>query len=536
MSKYTIKKLIIAIIFLLILNFVFYITYTYKRNTTVKNISVVKKIINDKYDEIVHDNNSKYLYGYTYNDGVYNYDVYDLSGNKLYSIVDSKELNIESVNKYYYIINNGDNYNLYNDDNELVTSAGYLKSINDDLFISDNKLMNRKNEVKIDKIKDVQGIHSVSHDYYFSIDNLLVDEDGNVVLDNVEVVEEVDVNFITNYVIIRKDNKYYSFFPSFNTIVGESFDNYYKDNDKVYINSKNNIYSINSAGLRKKEFTVDNYDSIIKDYDFEMDDLINKEYAFVTRKRDNTFGLLDIKNEKYNKILDTVYDYKKIDDSHYLLNNGKQYIYDIDSKKIVYESEFDLSEIVYYKNDYKVIKKDNKYILLDDKNESVVSSQKQIIALDYKYEYGIINDEVSVYKKNELYDGKKASIDSRTFIYYEDKIINLNTKEEYSSSDYLDYSDSVITYKNKKELVIKNFDKDRNYSYELENNSKVNRLFMNSIIIENDNEFVVVNTKGKEIKKIKGEKIEKIYYNDKYNKIVIITYDDENKKGSYLCQ
>ena len=79
MHKNTIKKIILTIIILsvLILSLMFFYRITSENRRD--DISIVKKIISEKYEDVVYSDNG-YLYAYSKD----KYTVFDYNGNKLY--------------------------------------------------------------------------------------------------------------------------------------------------------------------------------------------------------------------------------------------------------------------------------------------------------------------------------------------------------------------------------------------------------------------------------------------------------------------
>ena len=76
MHKNTIKKIILTIILLsaLIISLTFF--YRITSEDYKNDVSIVKNIINEKYDEVVYFENSNYLYAYNKTDN-YEYAVFD---------------------------------------------------------------------------------------------------------------------------------------------------------------------------------------------------------------------------------------------------------------------------------------------------------------------------------------------------------------------------------------------------------------------------------------------------------------------------
>ena len=170
MSKNTIKKIILTIIILtvLILSLIFF--YRITSENRKKDISIIKKIITEKYENVVYFDNS-YLYAYKDNE----YTVFDYNGNKLYSFEDS-DLNIISVSKKYFITKDN-NYHLYNTNYEEIVSGNNIYGITDYLIFVDNNIINTKGEILFTNVKNIKPCFnnlnrnnirfSFKHNYWF---------------------------------------------------------------------------------------------------------------------------------------------------------------------------------------------------------------------------------------------------------------------------------------------------------------------------------------------------------------------------------
>ena len=125
MKEY-IKKLIVSIIFVVLLIILF----------------VVVNGINENRNK----DGSKYICTYNYEDNLYEYDVFDLSGNKLYKIEDNKRINIEDVSKNYFITKDT-KYHLYNSDYEEIIDGNMIAPVNNYLVKVDDTIINLDNEI-----------------------------------------------------------------------------------------------------------------------------------------------------------------------------------------------------------------------------------------------------------------------------------------------------------------------------------------------------------------------------------------------------
>lgn len=524
MSKNTIKKIILTIIILtvLILSLIFFYRITsedYKRD-----ISIVKKIINERYEDVKYFDNS-YLYAYNDNE----YTIFDYNGNKLYVINNKKD--IVSVSKKYYI-SRDNNYHLYNINSEELASGNNIYGINDYLIFVDNNIVNTKGEVLFYNVKSIEKYYK---NKYFVIDNYFINEKGKVLLYDYKVVKEKVIDNEIDYFIVKKDDKYYSFFPLVNSVVGDGFDKYFEYNDKIYIVANNKIYMIYTNGLRKEiKFNINK-------------NIYNLDYSNAVRKnrvltiRDYYLGILETDTNKFHKITKTRnYTYKYIDSSHINVScNDKNYVYDLDNYKIDYISNFD--NIILFKNKYKTIKKNNMYYLMDDKGQVLNFSDKQIIILDSKIKAGKPNKNIVIFDNNYLYEGQSFIINNKTYYKYEKNnmkyIISSDLKEKYKSKAYLNYMDDTIVELDNNKLYFYNLKTDREYIYDIKNykiqNDEINK---NEIILSDGNNIIILNKKGKIIKKIRNTKIREIKYNKIREAIIIIVENNNKKMGAYVLK
>ena len=538
MNKNNIKKLIVSIIFISFLVIFFLGVQNLKSRNYDDNISVVKHILRENNNDIIYDGD--YIYSINRIDNKYIYKIYDLNGNKLYAIKSEKKLNLKKVKKRYYIVQDN-KYHLFDIDNKEIISSKNMESLNEYLIKVDNKIMNIDNEILF---KDVHTINSFSNDKYFNINNYyLVDKKGNEILNNIFVSDEIENKGITDYLIIKKENMYYTFFTNINKIIGDGFDTY-KKGKAVYIRVGNEKYKIYKTGLRKKISTYNN--QIDDKYFLEDDNIINNNKMFVTNRKNNNIGILV--NNKFVKINKGILkSTKKIDSRYYNLKiNDINYLYDIIDLKIIYKSRYNLNEILIFNNDYKVVKDKKNYILLDRNNKEVLKLNKQIVLENKKIKVGRVNKELYIYNlsKGKYYSADKIVINDRKYYYYKKNkkyIVSENFDKKYSSDEYLSYNDDNIIKFSKDNLEVYNLKIKKKYNYKLEKESRViNEFpFRNTILIQGKDYFEIIDTKINVIKYIKDREIFKYYYNNQNGKIIIITKMKNNKnefKGSYIAE
>ena len=316
--------------------------------------------------------------------------------------------------------------------------------------------------------------------------NLLTDnvkrESGEILLDGYKVVEEIDNDIHSAFLIVKKD-KYYTFLSSFDDILGDGFDSYYLEDDVLYTFDSNNKYKIYKNGLRKKVNTYNITKDIINNYQYDLSKIILDKYLFVIEKKNNHFGLLNIENNKYTKISNTINTYKKINDRYYLLQDSmKNRIYDVQNNKVVFESKYNLDGSLIY-NDYYVLNSNKNYTLYDNKWNRILDSDKQIVLLDKKIKYGNINSDVTIYdlETKKIYDASKFVINNNTYYKYIDGnnnyVVYSDGKVKFKSKSNIIYDNRNIILLNNKGLTINNIVDNKVYSYEAVDYELFNNLF-----------------------------------------------------------
>ena len=527
MSKNTIKKIILTIIVLsvLILSLIFFYRITSEKRRD--DISIVKEIISEKYENVVYFDNS-YLYAYKDNE----YTIYDYNGNKLYSF-DGTNINIVSASKKYFITKD-DVYHLYNYNYEEMVSGNNIYGINDYLIYVDGNIINTKGEILFISVNNITPYYK---NKYFMVDNSFVNEKGKELLNGYSVVkEEVNENEL-DYFIVKKDNKYYSFFPITNNIIGDAFDKYFEYKGETYILSDNKIYMITTNGLRKEiKFNVDK-----NVFDIDYKNAVRKNRVLTIKNY--YLGILETDTNKFHKIVKTKkFSYEYIDNSHINIScNGYNTVYDLDKYKIVYTGEFD--EITMFENKYKTVKRGGIYYLLDNKERMLAISKDQIILLDSKITVGKVKKDIVLYD-GDLYSGKKISINDKTYYKYKKNkttyIVSKDLNKTYASNEYLNAMDDTIVKSDSNKLYFINKRNNKTYTYDLKNYKIVsNKVYRNAIILSDDNSIIVLNRKGKVIKHIRNVKLLDVSYNKTKQAIIVIVEQSRfgrNYKGAYVLK
>lgn len=526
MSKNTIKKIILTIVILSVLILALVFFYRITSENYKNDISISKKIISEKYEDIVSFDNS-YLCAYKENE----YTIFDYNGNRLYSFNSPKGLDVVSATKKYFITRDN-NYHLFNVNYEEIVSGENIYGITDHMVFVDNNIINMKGEILFSNVKNIKPCYK---NKYFVIDNSFINEKGKILLDGYDVVKEkINKNEI-DYFIVKKDNKYYSFFPLVDNIIGDAFDKFFEYKNEIYIVTNNKIYMISTNGLRK-EITFNINKNI---YKIDYKNAVRKDRVLTIR--DYYLGLLETDTNKFHKIEKANnFSYKYIDSSHInILFNNKNIVYDLDNYKTVYTNNFD--DIVIFKNNYKTIKKNGMYYLLDDKERSIATSDKQIILINSKMIIGKPEENIMIFS-DDLYDGKTVLINNKEYYKYEINntkyLVSVDLKEKYESNMYLSNMTDTIVKIDSNKIYFYNKKNNRTYNYDLKDfniiNNEINK---NELILSNNKDIIVLNSKGKVIKKIRNSVIKDISYNKQKQAIIMIVEKDKmfkKYKGAYV--
>ena len=540
MNKKNLKKLIFVIIFISILvSFTLFIKNYNKKNYS-ESITFVKRIIKEKYDEVIYNEESDCFYAYYLEDNLYNYDIYDINGNNIYSFESNEKLDIVSIRKKYFIVKK-DKFILYDNEFKEITYSDNIKALSNKLILVDNKIIDISRKVVFDNIDRVNNYGD--NNYFLLNNNILINKSGEILLDGYNVVEEVDNDIHSAFLIVKKD-KYYTFLSSFDDILGDGFDSYYIKDDVLYTFDSNNKYKIYKNGLRKKIITYNISKDITNNYQYDLSKIMYDKYLFVIEKKSNHFGLLNIDNNRFTKISNTINTYKKISDRYYLLQDGmKNKIYDIQNNKVVFESKYNLDNSLIY-SDYYVIKNYDSYSLYDSKWNKIIDSDNQIILLDKKIKYGTINNIITIYdlETKKQFNASKFNINNKEYYKYNDGsnyyIVRSDGTVKYKSKNNIIYDEKNIIILNNKNITINNLVENKMNTYEV-NNPKLlsTTIYRNSIIIKNFNSIEIINTFGENVKKIKNIDIKSIINNHNNGKLImIVTKDKDGKKleGCYI--
>lgn len=612
------KQKILFVIALIIIILMVYLILTNKK---IDGITKVNKIFDEKYydvkcinkkcDYIIASNgdeskkSKKYIYSY--------------SGKKISSYKETFNSNsktsneISEVSENYLIFkkvnkNNNDITGYYLTDlknNKKYSTSNELKYLTDNLL-----LMKKQDGYEIitkdgkEKYSNVESAKTFNNDKIVLINvnntSVILDNKGEKILEDYTVSKEIkNDDGDTLYLIIKdaKNNLFYYFDIDKKEIIGDNFQNYSEKDNKgnlIITKVKNNIlskYILDKNGNQKKydEKNTQKYANDIKmlidsSKYYVYDNSIYKENqnnVFVDKKDDNSFGIYNVKDNKYKKL----YDYSKENSKSNITEVSKNGIYQISCKKdncktnenLVYDlnnmkkvfdiKDNNLSILNYtsYENGYKSVKYDDnnnsKYVLYDNNNKKVIDSNKQIIVVDDEISYtnDKTEDDVLLYsfKKNKTYnkENEEASIiDISNYTLYkyktDDKICILNNKGkkiECTKDDIkLSYSDDLVYYLNDDKVVMINALNSKKNKYNLEKNEKLNDikgdlipLYRNTLFVNNSaNDYIkVVSNTGRVIKKINNAEIISVKQIDKTNVLIFTknTIDNKDYFGLYLA-
>ena len=534
MSKNSIKKLIFTLLFICFLVIFFLVARRMVRNNYSDRASIFKNIIKTKYENVNYIDNSECIYAY--NNG--EYIVFDLNGNRLYNFKTEKE--IVFITKKYYILKDN-KYYVYDITGDLIISGNKAYSISNYLVYVDSNVYSI-NSKKI-LFKNVKNVKPYYNNEYFYINNKIVNNKGNILLTNYTIEEVVASNRKVDYFIVKKDDKYYCFFPLLEKIIGDAFDNYLIKDNKTYIISNNKLYLIYRTGLRKS-LNIKITDEMKEKYVISYKNMVDIENIFVIRKKDDRIGLLDIKDSKYYDICDyDNFSINKIDYNNYKItfSNGN-IIYDIKKHEII-SKDVKYDSVLKFENNYKTIYFNGKYILLDNYGNEIEKNDKQILLLNSKVIIGKVNNEFVLYD-NDFIDGKLEIINNKNFYSYEKNgnkyLTSSDLKTSYSSNKYIGVDNNIIVIEKDNELLFYDLKKDREYSYKInENNVNITSIYRGCMVIYSSNSISIINTKGEKIKKIKKSTVEKYFYDKKSGKIILIVSKTEKgikSEGSYVIE
>ena len=609
------KQKILFIVALIIIVLMVYLILTNKK---IDGITKVNKIFDEKYydvkcisekcDYIIVSSGDESKTSKKY---IYNYNGKKISSYKETFNSNSKTSNeINEVSENYLIfkkVNRSNNditgYYLTDlKDNKKYSTSNELKYLTDNLL-----LMKKQGGYEIitkdgkEKYSNIDSAKTFNNDKIVLINvnntSVILDNKGEKILEDYTVSKEVKNNDGDTLYLVIKDVKNNYFDVDKKEIIGDNFQNFSEKDNKgnlIITKVKNNVlskYILDKNGNQKK-YTEKNTQKYVNDIKMLIDSSKyyvydnsvykeNQNNVFVNKKDDNTFGIYNVKDNKYKKL----YDYSKENSKSNITEVNKNGIYQISCKKdncktnenLVYDlnnmkkvfdiKDNNLSILNYtsYENGYKSVKYDDnnnsKYVLYDNNNKKVIDSNKQIIVVDDEISYtnDKTEDDVLLYsfKKNKTYnkeneEAKIVSISNYTLYKYktDDKTCILNSKGkkiECTKDDIkLSYSDDLVYYLSNNKVVMINAQNSKKNKYNLENNEKINDikgdlipLYRNTLFVNNSaNDYIkIVSNTGRVIKKINNTEIVSVKQIDKTNVLIFTknTIDNKDYFGLYLA-
>ena len=616
------KKILIMLLVLLALVFIVFMIFHKRYPNTLSSVTKITsgkyydiKCINEDCDFIAAYKGSKKgktkIYVYNSNGkkiGSYNEDysskakydkeVADASSN--YIILKKATRKATTVEGYILIDKRGKE--LYSIDKELYALNDNIVYVKDD---SNYTLLDKKGKTLYENVTDLN-VYLNKSIISFTFDNkkIIMDKNGKSLLNGYTIVEEIkDIHDKSLYLIVQENDTklYYYFDINKNKIVGDGFTNYTKksnnidliiskkDNNKVIksVLDKNGVQTIYSSGTKTDILNSLEKKINTKEYNVILDGVNNEEQEkiLVDNKKDNSFGIYDIKNNKYNKL----YDYKKengktkiyelySDDEYNYLQLGcsidyceqlENLVYEVNSGEVKFRvsgTDKKIKRYNEYTGGYKVVEYsissiDNYSglkVLYDKDNKELVSSNNDIIVLGEKLLFGDNDSKSSLLlysteEKELLNDdsslaSKKALNNNYIYTFYTDKNTRLvdekgniikKIKLELSN---LKYSDDSVLYSDLDKVYVYDSIRGFTWVYSLDKNENVidndyNIIspYKNSIYVSNnkDKYVKIINSKGKTIKRIKNAEIVSVNKSKETDKVIIITKSTKNKNTTY---
>lgn len=612
------KQKILFVIALIIIILMVYLILTNKK---IDGITKVNKIFDEKYYDVkCISEKCDYIIASSGDEGktskkyIYNYNGKKISSYKETFNSNSKTSNeISEVSENYLIFkkvnkSNNDITGYYLTDlknNKKYSTSNELKYLTDNLL-----LMKKQDGYEIitkdgkEKYSNIDSAKTFNNDKIVLINvnntSVILDNKGEKILEDYTVSKEIKNNDgDTLYLVIKdvKNNLFYYFDVDKKEIIGDNFQNFSEKDNKgnlIITKVKNNVlskYILDKNGNQKK-YTEKNTQKYVNDIKMLIDSSKyyvydnsvykeNQNNVFVNKKDDNTFGIYNVKDNKYKKL----YDYSKENSKSNITEVNKNGIYQISCKKdncktnenLVYDLNnmkkvFDIKDdnlsilnYTLYVNGYKSVKYDDnnnsKYILYDNNNKKVIDSNKQIIVVDDEISYtnDKTEDDVLLYsfKKNKTYnkeneEAKRINISEYTLYKYKTDnktciINNKGKKIECTKDDIkLSYSDDLVYYLSNNKVVMINAQNSKKNKYNLENNEKINDikgdlipLYRNTLFVNNSaNDYIkIVSNTGRVIKKINNTEIVSVKQIDKTNVLIFTknTIDNKDYFGLYLA-
>ena len=513
--------------------------------------------------------------------------------------------NIDAVNRNYIIFSRTDAENnksagyalaktngkeIYNTENKLVAlNEQLLTERLDETY----NILNKNGKVLYTNVKDVKG-YADNKILSASIKNedYILNEKGETILNGYSIVKGVkDDEDNTLYLVLQDSGKnaYYYYDIKDNKVVGDAFNSYTNGSNtgELIITKKNNndyikyILKANGKTTKLSSVSLDDLKSVdTNKYTVIMDSYIIKEQTAVlaANKVDNSFGVYNLKTNKYTKLFDG-----SVSSLNKLLSNEKElyvginynsengnvmYIYDLVNDKKVYELNSKDFSIQYYTNygDYNVVRYSSsssedyksKYAVYDKNNKEIYRSDNQIVIVDKEYVFGKepLSSQLILFsaKKNKVLNteetlASKVSIGTSYFYKFSDaeKTYLYNYKGEklktinMTNVSFIYSNDTIIYIYNNKVYIVNPAD-NRTTTYKLKVNERLNANdgdllapYKNTLYINNpvNNYSKVVNVNGFTLRKMRKSTIESVNYNKKSKNVIIVTKKVKKNNNFY---
>lgn len=620
-NQITEDKKIIGVIAIFIILIIGGIVVT-NLETDNDNISRVTKILSDKYDSIKCINSEcSGIIATTKNKDKNENKIYSAYG-KLVAKYNDSEKNKKTPYDYQkkYILmqkkisNNETRYYMVN------TSGKVLYKTNNKLIVLNENYVLEQEKAKIDyvykfidltgkvKYENITDYKTYDDNKFISMTkedkNYILNSKGQKIVDDCKVENEVkDEKDRTKFLIVQntKNDSYYYFNTSKSKIVGDSFESYKlkSDNSLVVYKKENNSkvsYNVNKNGIQKKASSSKFLAEVVKDLKSKLDENKfyiytlsvldeNQDSIFVDNKEEKSFGIYNLKDNKYTSVYNYSSDkfyssisvlesnddktYFQVSCSNPICSETQMLVYNFSDNKELFKLTGDslvATEYSQYENGYKVIKYSykttnddykGKYVLYDKDNKELYKSSNQISIIDSKLVMGkeIESDSIlySTNKNKILNDEKtlaeKLDVKNKNYYKYRNNdsknvIINSKGNEIYSvdNSGTIEYNNDNIFAITSKDIKIYNMDSEKVSTYRFSknetttdySNSKITPFGSVAFVNNSNKSYVkVIDSNANVLKQIKKTSIYKVEVNKEHTKAFIITTSKVNGKVKY---
>lgn len=620
-NQITEDKKIIGVIAIFIILIIGGIVVT-NLETDNDNISRVTKILSDKYDSIKCINSEcSGIIATTKNKDKNENKIYSAYG-KLVAKYNDSEKNKKTPYDYQkkYILmqkkisDNETRYYMVN------TSGKVLYKTNNKLIVLNENYVLEQEKAKIDyvykfidltgkvKYENITDYKTYDDNKFISMTkedkNYILNSKGQKIVDDCKVENEVkDEKDRTKFLIVQntKNDSYYYFNTSKSKIVGDSFESYKlkSDNSLVVYKKENNSkvsYNVNKNGIQKKASSSKFLAEVVKDLKSKLDENKfyiytlsvldeNQDIIFVDNKEEKSFGIYNLKDNKYTSVYNYSSDkfyssisvlesnddktYFQVSCSNPICSETQMLVYNFSDNKELFKLTGDslvATEYSQYENGYKVIKYSykttnddykGKYVLYDKDNKELYKSSNQISIIDSKLVMGkeIESDSIlySTNKNKILNDEKtlaeKLDVKNKNYYKYRNNdsknvIINSKGNEIYSvdNSGTIEYNNDNIFAITSKDIKIYNMDSEKVSTYRFSknetttdySNSKITPFGSVAFVNNSNKSYVkVIDSNANVLKQIKKTSIYKVEVNKEHTKAFIITTSKVNGKVKY---